>query len=85
MLRTRSHVNFDDIRLEVSQQIQACIASAKIINGGLEAEAFVLFEYVNQMGAARDVFALDYFKNNSLFRKLYLLAASKVERMHASG
>src|SRR3990167_540099 len=43
------HVEFDQVRLEISQQIEPRVARAEIVDGGLEAEFPVFTQNISQM------------------------------------
>ncbi len=67
------HVQLDDVRLELGQQIQPRIACTEIVDGGFEALAFVLGNDAFEMILVDHLLVFGNFKNQPLHREVEAL------------
>lgn len=56
------HIQFDQVGLDFSKQVQACITGAEIINGRFEAALLVVLDNATQVGEVVDLLIFREFK-----------------------
>src|SRR5471032_247096 len=77
-IANQRHVEFDQVRLEIGQQVQPRIAGTEIVDGGLEAEFAVFTQNIGQMAIVIYVLAFQRFKNQLVQRKV--VRAGRLQR-----